>query len=136
MNNKNVEIIEVDLGIDLAEEIKNCVDSLSSDLLEHTKKVIQKNSMKLQKTNKRKLAVDARDARVQRVIEFLEAEHKAPDRWVTSSELLEVANIEITPQNLNKLSMQIRKRLRLEDKWTVDKKRRSKTMVYRLVRFS
>ena len=136
MNNENVEIIEVDLGIDLAEEIKNCVDSLSSDLLEHTKKVIQKNAMKLQKTNKRKLAVDARDVRVQRVIEFLEAEYKTPDRWVTSGELLEIANIELTPQNLNKLSMQIRKRLRLEDKWTVDKKRRSKTMVYRLVRFS
>ena len=136
MNNENVEIIEVNLGIDLAEEIKNCVDSLSSDLLEHTKKVIQKNAMKLQKTNKRKLAVDARDVRVQRVIEFLEAEYKTPDRWVTSGELLEIANIELTPQNLNKLSMQIRKRLRLEDKWTVDKKRRSKTMVYRLVRFS
>jgi len=136
MNNENVEIIEVDLDIDLAEEIKNCVDSLSSDLLEHTKKVIQKNAMKLQKTNKRKLAVDARDVRVQRVIEFLEAEYKTPDRWVTSGELLEIANIELTPQNLNKLSMQIRKRLRLEDKWTVDKKRRSKTMVYRLVRFS
>jgi hypothetical protein len=134
--NKKVEIIEVDLGIDLAEEIKNCVDSLSSDLLEHTKKVIQKNAMKLQKTNKRKQAADARDVRTQRVVEFLEAEQEVPDRWVTSGELLEIANIEPTPQNLNKLSMQIRKHLRIEDKWTLDKKRRSKTMVYRLVRFS
>lgn len=134
--NEKIEIIEVDLGIDLVEEIKNCVDSLNSDILAHTQKVIKKNAMKLQKTNKRKLAADARDARTKRLVEFLEAEYEVPDRWVTSTELLELAGIEPTSQNLNKISMQIRKYLRIEDKWTLDKKRRSKVMTYRLTRFS
>jgi len=133
---KKVEIIDIELGIDLAEEIKNCTDSINTELLEHTKKVIQENAMKLQKTNKRKQAAEARDIRTAQIVRFLEEQFGVPDRWVTGIELLEVIGIELTPQNVNKVSMQVRKFLRTEDKWTLDKKRRSKTTVYRLARFS
>jgi len=132
---EKVEIIDIKLDIDLAEEIKNCVDSLSTELIEHTNKVIEENSMKLQKTNKRKLAIAARDVRTQRMVEFLIQEQEKPDRWVTSVELFEIANIDPSTKNLNTISMQIRKLLRVDGKWMLSGKRRSKIMVYRLLRF-
>ena len=132
---KKVEIIDIELGINLNDEIKNCVDSLNAELLEHTKKVIQDNAMKLQKTNKRKQITEARDIRTTQLIKFLEEQEAIPDRWVTGIELLEVIGIEPTSQNVNKISMQVRKSLRTEDKWTLNKKRHSKTTVYRLIRF-
>ena len=54
MGNENLEIIDVTMDISIADEIKKKVDSLSTEITEHTKKVIAKR-MKVQKVNKRKL---------------------------------------------------------------------------------
>jgi hypothetical protein len=136
MGKKRVEIIDVTLGIDVAEEIKMKVDSLSSEIVEHTKELIKKSGMKIQRVNKKQKARQERLEKTQVVAAFLVESFEIPDRWCEGKELLEAADIEVTSQNLNKLSMQIRKFLEKEDKWTLSKKRRSGGTVYRLVRFS
>ena len=136
MGKRKAEIIDVSLGIDIAEEIRSKVDSLSNDIVEHTKTVVKKSGMKIQRTNKKKQAKAERLTKVTAAIDFLEEAFEVPDRWVESKEILEVADIEVTPQNMNKLSMQIRKVLEKEDKWTLSKKRRKSKTVYRLTQFS
>ena len=136
MGKKRVEIIDVTLGIDVAEEIRMKVDSLSSEIIEHTKELVKKSGMKIQRVNKKQKIKEERLEKTKLVAEFLEGSFEIPDRWCDGQELLEVAGIEITPQNMNKLSMQIRKFLEKEDKWTLSKKRRSGKTVYRLIRFS
>lgn len=136
MGKKRVEIIDVTLDIDIAEEIKSKVDSLSSELVEHTKELVKKSGMKIQRINKKQKARQERLEKIHLAVELLEQSFEVPDRWCDGQELCEVADIEVTSQNLNKLSMQIRKFLKKEDKWTLSKKRRSGKTVYRLVRFS
>ena len=136
MVKKRVEIINVSLNIDIAEEIKMKVDSLSSEVIEHTKELIKKSGMKIQRTNKKQKARQERLEKVKLAAELLEGFFEIPDRWAEGKELLEVAGIDVTPQNLNKVAMQIRRFLEVEDKWTLSKKRRSGKTVYRLVRFS
>lgn len=136
MGKKKVEIIDIDLGINIAEEIKNKVDSLSSEVIEHTKEVIKKSGMKIQRINKKKKAREEALEKTKAAIEHLENSFEIPDRWCEGSEILEAAGIEVTSQNLNKLSMQIRRFLEKEDKWTLSKKRKSGKTVYRLIRFS
>lgn len=136
MGKKRVEIIDVTLGINVAEEIKMKVDSLSSEVIEHTKELVKKSGMKIQRINKKQKARQERQEKIEVVVGFLEESFEISDRWCEGKELLEVADIEVTSQNLNKLSMQIRRFLEKEDKWTLSKKRRSGGTVYRLVRFS
>jgi hypothetical protein len=135
MDKKNLEIIDVQMDIDIADEIKKKVDSLSSELLEHTRKVI-KSKVKVQKTNKKKLLKEKRDIAALRVIKFLEKAYAEPDFWVEGKHLTKVAGLENTPQNLNKLSMQIRRLLEKDDVWTLSKSRKSRKTLYRLARFS
>ena len=136
MGKKKVEIIDVSLNIDIAEEIRSKVDSLSSEIVEHTKAVVKKSGMKIQRTNKKQLAKQARLEKIKLAVDFLEDAFEVPDRWAEGKEILEAAGIEVTSQNMNKLSMQLRKFLEKEDKWTLSKKRRSGKTVYRLVKFS
>ena len=135
MNNDNLEIIDIKMGIDIADEIKKKVDSLSTELLEHTRKVI-KSKVKIQKTNKKKLLKEKNDASASRVIRFLEKAHAEPELWVEGKHLTKFSGLENTPQNLNKLSMQIRRLLEKEDVWTLSKSRKSRKTLYRLTRFS
>lgn len=136
MGKENIEIINVQLDINLAEEIKSKVDSLSSDIVEHTKEVVKKKGMKIQKINKRQKARQERDERVKAVVTLLEEAFQTPDLWLEGKSLLESVGAEVTPQNVNKLSLQIRKFLEKEDKWALSKKRRMNKTVYRLTRFS
>ena len=136
MTKKRVEIIDVSLGVNIAEEIRLKVDSLNSEIIEHTKELVKKSGMKLQRSNKKKLAREARLEKIKVAVDFLKKSFEVPDVWLEGKELLEAADIEVTSQNTNKLSMQVRKFLEKEDKWTLSKKRRSGKTVYRLVRFS
>ena len=136
MNKKRVEIIDIALDIDVAEEIKLKVDSLSSEIIEHTKEIIRKSGMKIQRTNKKQVARQERLEKTKLVVEFLEKSFETKDEFVGGQELLEIAGVEVTSQNQNKLSMQIRKFLEKEDKWTLSKKRKAGKTVYRLIRFS
>ena len=136
MAKKKVEIIDVSLNIDIAEEIRSKVDSLSDEIVEHTKEVVKKSGMKIQRTNKKAQAKKERLEKIKLAVDFLEEAFEVTDRWVAGKEVLEAAGIEITSQNLNKLSMQIRKFLEKEDKWVLSKKRRSGKTVYRLSQFS
>lgn len=136
MAKKKVEIIDVSLNIDIAEEIRSKVDSLSDEIVEHTKEVVKKSGMKIQRTNKKAQAKKERLEKIKLAVDFLEEAFEVTDRWVEGKEVLEAAGIEITSQNLNKLSMQIRKFLEKEDKWVLSKKRRSGKTVYRLSQFS
>lgn len=136
MDKKKIEIIDVKLDIDISEEIKSKVDSLSSEVIEHTKELIKKSGMKIQRLNKKKKAKQERLEKVEVAIDFLEESFEISDRWVEGTELAEKAGVDPTAQEINKLSMQIRKSLKEEDKWTLSKKRRKGKTVYRLVRFS
>ena len=136
MIKKRVEIIDVNLNIDIAEEIRLKVDSLSSEIIEHTKELIKKSGMKIQRINKKQKARQESLEKTKVVAELLEGFFEIPDRWAEGKELLETAGIEVTAQNLNKLSMHIGRFLKKEDKWALSKKRRSGKTVYRLVRFS
>ena len=136
MVKKRVEIIDVTLGINVAEEIKMKVDSLSSEVIEHTKELVKKSGMKIQRNSKKQQANNERSEKIQIVTAFLEESFEVLDRWCDGKKLLEAAGIEVSPQNLNKLSMQIRKFLQKEDKWALSKKRRSGSTAYRLTRFS
>lgn len=136
MNKKKIEIVDVKLDIDISEEIKSKVDSLSSEVIEHTKELIKKNSMKIQRINKKKKAKQERLEKAKIAIKFLEESFGVPERWVEGFELAEKTGINPTSQEINKLSMQMRKLLTEEDKWALSKKRRKGKTVYRLVRFS
>ena len=136
MNKKRIEIIDVKLDINIAEEIRKKVDSLNSEIVEHTRKVIEKRGMKVQRINKRQKAKKERTEKVALVVKFLEESLDVPDLWIKGKTLLEIAGLEVTPQNINKLSMQIRRFLEIEDKWTLSKKRKSGRTVYRLIKFS
>jgi hypothetical protein len=136
MNKKKIEIIDIKLDIDIAEEIKSKVDSLNSEIIEHTKEVVKQKGMKIQRINKKAKARKERDERVAAVVNLLEKAFEIPDQWIEGKVLLEAVGVEATPQVVNKLSLQIRKFLEKEDKWTLSKKRRMNKTVYRLTRFS
>lgn len=136
MGKKKVEVIDISLSIDVAEEIRSKVDSLSNDVIEHTKEVIKKSGVKIQRVSKKKQEAKEKLERVDTAIEFLESSFEVPDRWVEAKEILELVGMEVSAQNMNKLSMQIRKILEKEDKWTLSKKRRKGKTVYRLTQFS
>jgi hypothetical protein len=133
---KRVEIVDVSLNIDIAEEIKLKVDSLGTEIIEHTKELIKKSGVKIQRINKKQKIRQERLEKIKVIVELLEEFFEIPDRWATGKELLEAAEIEATSQNTNKIAMQMRKLLEVEDKWTLSKKRKSGKTVYRLVRFS
>lgn len=135
MNNEKIEIINVNLGINLAEEIKQKVDSLSTRVIEFTKKVVKRNGVKIQDLNKKKKAKKERTEKAELAVKFLMESLETPDRWVEGHEILEAAGTEITAQNVNKVAMQIRKILEKEDKWTLSRKRRAGKTVYRLAKF-
>jgi hypothetical protein len=138
---KKVEIIEVNIGIDIDEEIKKGIDSLKSDIVIHTKDLIKKSSLIKIKSNRKKKKIKERNSKIEKAIKYLEHinEHCGTDSdesWVTGHKLLEIAGIEISAQNLNKFSLQARKFLEKADKWVLLKKRKSRKTVYRLGRFS
>jgi len=135
MVNKNLEIIDVTMSIDIVDEIKKKVDSLSTELVEHTKKVIKKR-MKVQKVNQKKLRQDKQVARAQKVLDFLEQAFEKEDLWVEGKHLLQAADLPNTPQNINKMSLHLRRLLEKEDKWTLSKRRKTSKTSYRLTRFS
>lgn len=123
------------MDINIVDEIKKKVDSLSTELTEHTKNIIKKR-MKVQKVNKKSLQRNAIEVRARKVLKFLEKAYDEDDFWVEGKHLLLVAEMENTSQNLNKLSMQLRRLLETEDKWTLSRKRKSRKTLYRLTRFS
>ena len=135
MKNKYLEIIDVNMDISIAEEIKKKVDSLSTELTEHTKRVIEKR-MQVQKVNRKKIQREERNTKVQKVLRFLEKAYEESDLWVEGKHLVLVAGLDDTSQNLNKISLQLRRLLETEDKWTLSKKRKSRKTLYRLTRFS
>lgn len=133
---KKVEIIEIDLDIDIDEEIRKKVNSLKTDIVIHTKDLI--NRTKLRKTSKKSKQAQERNLKLAKAVEHLETifDHCGSDSWVEGKKLLDVAGIEQTPQNLNKFSLQVRKYLTKADKWVLLRKRKSGKTVYRLERFS
>ena len=133
---KHIEIIDIKLNINLAEEIRSKVDSLSSDIIEHTKELVKKTSMKLQRTTKKQQAREKKHSQTELVVKCLEEAFSTPDFWLEGKDLLEAVDTEVTSQNLNKLSMQIRKLLEIDDNWTLNKKRCMNKTVYRLTKFS
>lgn len=136
MAKKIIEIIEIKLDIDLAEEIRTKVDSLSLDIIEHTKEVVKNKGMKIQPINKKQKDRQEKNERAKAMVELLEEAFKTSDHWLGGEEMLETIGEAATPQVVNKLSLQIRKFLEHEDKWTLSKKRRMNKTVYRLTRFS
>jgi chemotaxis response regulator CheB len=135
IKNEDLEIIDVTMNISIADEIKKKVDSLSTELTEHTKKVIEKR-MKIQKVNRKKLQQTENDGKAQKILKFLEKAHAEDELWVEGKHLCIVAGVNNTPQNLNKLSLQLRHLLEKEDKWTLAKKRKLRKTLYRLTKFS
>lgn len=139
---RKVEIIEINLDIDIDDEIKRKVDSLKTDIVAHTQGILDRAKLrKLKATGQKAKKAKERDSKLTKVVEYLETvhDHCGPDTdgsWVEGKKLLDVADIEQTTQNLNKLSMQIRKFLTKADKWVLLGKRKSRKTVYRLERFS
>lgn len=136
---KKVEIIDVELGINIAEEIRKKVDSLDTAIIERTREAVR-NTMKIQKSNKKEKLKEDRDAVVLKVVKFLEKafEQTKSDGehiWLEGKHLCKAAGLEDLPQNLNKLTMQIRRHLEKEDRWTLTKVRKSRKTLYRLARF-
>lgn len=136
MEKKRVEIIDVKLDLNIADEIRLKVDSLSSDIIEHTKEVVKKSAMKVQRVNKRKQAQQQRDETVEKMVSILEEAFKTPEYWLEGKDLVEAVGVEPTSQNINKLSLQVRKQLEKEDKWVLAKKRHMGKTLYRLSQFS
>jgi len=137
MPTKNIEIIDIDLGINLEEEIKKKVDSLNSDITLYTEKLIQRAAEKQKRPpNKKKIAQKQRLEQADKAIEILHQAYVDPDKWVKGWDLAQQSGMEPTPQNVNKLSMTVKKRLNESKEWTLIKKRIKGKMRYRLAKFS
>lgn len=136
MEKKRVEIIDVKLDLNIADEIRLKVDSLSSDIIEHTKEVVKKSAMKIQRVNKRKQVQQQRDETVEKILDILVEASKTPEYWLEGKDIVEAVGVEPTSQNINKLSLQVRKHLEKEDKWILNKKRHMGKTLYRLSQFS
>ena len=134
---KNIEIIDIDLGINLEEEIKKKVDSLNSDITLYTEKLIQRAAEKQKRPpNKKKIAQNQRLEQADKAIEILHQAYTDPDKWIKGWDLAQQSGMEPTPQNVNKLSMTVKKRLNESKEWTLIKKRIKGKMRYRLAKFS
>lgn len=133
---RKVEVINISLDIDVTEEIKTKVDSLSTDIIDHTKELIKKNGMKIQRVSKKKQRRQENLEKAKMAVEFLEKAFQIVDHWCTGEEIMEHVGIEFDSQALNKFIMQVRKLLKEEDKWALTKRRRLKKSVYRLAKFS
>ena len=69
---KRVEIVDVSLNIDIAEEIKLKVDSLGTEIIEHTKELIKKSGVKIQRINKKQKIRQERLEKIKVIVELLE----------------------------------------------------------------
>lgn len=138
MSDEKIEIIDIDLGINLEEEIKKKADSLNSDITLFTEKLIKRAAEKQKKPpNKKKLAQQLRLEQADRAINILQkAAIEEPDKWYKGWDLAQQAGMEPTPQNVNKLSMMIKKRLNEKKEWALLRKRTKGKTRYQLSRFS
>ena len=135
MAEKNkIEIINIDLGINIAEEIKNKVDSLNDDITLYTKNLIEKTAKKNKPTQKQ-LEEQAKNKRIEDSIEILESAFDEEDNWIKGRDLASRVGLDPTAQSVNKLSLQIRKRLKQQGKWVLIAARKKGKTSYRLARF-
>jgi len=129
---KKVEIIDVTLDVNIADEIRAKVDSLSEEILEHTKEIVKKSGMKIQPVNKKLKERKAQLEKTALAVELLIKSFETPDEWLSGIDILEGIGVEATPQITNKLSMQIRRLLTKEGMWMLSKKRQGTKTAYRL----
>lgn len=130
---KKIEIVDIDLGIDISEEIKRKVDSFNSSITLYTKELAKRTADK--QTTKKQLKQIEKEKRINKAIEKLVEYYETEDKWIKGWKLVQHVGLEPTPQNTSKLSMQIRKKLKENDKWTLLSARKRGKTVYRLSRF-
>tara|TARA_R100001244_G_scaffold25113_2_gene25421 strand:+ start:79574 stop:80002 length:429 start_codon:yes stop_codon:yes gene_type:complete len=136
---KKVEIIDIDINLNIEEEINKKVESLKSDIVVHTKGFIERAKLKKQKSSKKAKNTADRDEKIGKALKYLEtafSEARDVDEfWVEGNKLMDIAGIDVTPQNLSKFSLQLRNALKNSDKWSFSKKRKARKTYYRLEKF-
>lgn len=130
---KKIEIVDIDLGIDISEEIKRKVDSFNSNITLYTKELAERTADK--QTTKKQLKQIEKEQRIDKAINKLMEYYETEDKWIKGWQLVQHVGLEPSPQNTSKLSMQIRKKLKEEGKWTLLSARKRGKTVYRLNRF-
>jgi len=134
--NKRIEIIDIELGINISEEIRNKVDSLNNDITLYTRNLVLKEASK-KKPSKKQLLKQYQQAQMNKALELLEAAYnKDKEQWIKGWELIKETGEEPTAQEVNKLSMRLRKFLKKEKKWSLLSIRKRGRTAYRLSEFS
>lgn len=124
-----IEIIDIDIGLDLAQSIKDTVDSIDSNVSKQAQLFIKAQK---HEADKKKAASDGRkkrkntlkiikDAAIKLVADKLIELSKDPMEWTVAKDLMAWGGITDSKQ-LNKLAGSITKYLSADKKWRLKRK--------------
>lgn len=125
---KPIEIINIEMGFDLSEEIKTKAAEIPNNIKLYTTNLI---NLKSQTINKKQKKTDEIEIKFKNAINILEEAQKQKNPWVKIEPLLTASEF----TNTSTLIRGIKRFLRKEDKWILLKTIRNKETVYSLQRF-
>lgn len=138
---KDFDIVDIDLGISLSEELKQQINEFNEDIKLYTLEKEEYKLKKLQelpktKTQEMKLAKLERSSIVKMAFEYLKKIYDRDNqRWVSRWEL--ALNVGLEPSSIDAitLSRRLLTYLKKEKKWFLLKKKRNRSYHFKLSRF-
>ena len=119
-----IEIIQIGLdNLDIAKEIRERTDTITVDTSRFAD---------LKPVSEKKRIIARWESKIQKVVALLH-DARLEERWLKADEV--IAAVEIEPKQLGGFIGKLRKYLRGDDEWMLQKKQVKKKSTYMLVRF-